>query len=156
MLYVAAGSNPGRSPLWAIKAGASGHISLKKGETSNASIAWSNTKACPPMASPLLYKDYLYILMQNSNILMCLDARTGKEVYKERLQGAKSFTSSPWASDGKLYCLDEDGRTFVVKAGPKFELLVKNAIKDMFWSTPALSRDALYLRGADRLYCIRQ
>ncbi len=156
MLYVAAGSNPGRSPLWVVKAGASGDVSLKPGETSNASIAWSNIKACPPMASPLLYKEYLYILMQNSNLLMCLDARTGKEVYKERLPGAKSFTASPWAHDGKLYCLDEDGKTFVVRAGPKFELLGKNEIKDMFWSTPALSQDALYLRGADRLYCIRR
>jgi outer membrane protein assembly factor BamB len=155
MLYVAAGSRPGRSPLWAIKAGASGDLSQKSGETSNTSIAWSSTKACPPMASPLLYQDHLYILMQNAGILMCLDAGTGKEVYKERLQGAKSFTSSPWAQDGKLYCLDEDGQTFVVEAGPTFKLVGKNEIKDMFWATPALSRDALYLRGADRLYCIR-
>ncbi len=77
-------------------------------------------------------------------------------LFCERLQGAQSFTSSPWAHDSKLYCLDEDGRTFVVRAGPKFELLGKNQINDMFWSTPALSHDALYLRGADRLYCIRQ
>jgi outer membrane protein assembly factor BamB len=156
MLYVPAGSKPGSSPLWAIKAGASGDISLKPGETSNARIAWSSTKACPPMASPLLYADNLYVLMQNTGILMCLDAGTGKEVYKERLKGAKSFTSSPWAHNGKIYCLDEDGRTYVVKAGPKFELLGKNAVKDMFWATPALSLDALYLSGADRLYCVRQ
>lgn len=156
MLYVAAGSRPGRSPLWAINAGASGDISLKPGELSNASIAWSSTKACPPMASPLLYQDNLYILMQNGGILMCLDARTGKEVYKERLKGAKSFTSSPWAQGGKLYCLDEDGQTFMVQAGPKFELVGKNQIKDMFWATPALAENALYLRGAERLFCIRQ
>lgn len=155
-LYVAAGSKAGSSPLWAVKAGASGDISLKRGQTSNAGIVWSNTKACPPMASPLLYKNHLYIVTQNSCILMCLDARTGKEIYKERLHGAKSFTSSPWVHDGKLYCLDEDGHTFVIEAGPEFKLLGKNEIKDMFWSTPALSRDALYLRGADRLYCIRQ
>jgi outer membrane protein assembly factor BamB len=155
MLYVAAGSRPGRSPLWAVRAGAADDISLKPGETSNASVAWSSTRACPPMASPLLYHDHLYVLMQNGGILVCLDARTGKEVYKERLQGAKSFTSSPWAHGAKLYCLDEDGQTFVVRAGPRFELLGKNEIKDMFWSTPALSGDALYLRGADRLYCIK-
>jgi outer membrane protein assembly factor BamB len=94
--------------------------------------------------------------MDKGGILMCLDASTGKEVYKERLKGARSFSSSPWAHGGKLYCLDEDGQTFVVEAGPKFELLGKNEIKDMFWSTPALSGDALYLRGADRLYCVRQ
>jgi outer membrane protein assembly factor BamB len=150
-LYLGAGSG---TPLWAIKAGASGDISLKAGETSNASIAWSNPTAGPPMASPLLYGDNLYILMQNG-ILICLDARTGQEIYKERLPGAKSFTSSPWAYGSKLYCLDEGGQTFVVQAGPKFELLGKNQINDMFWSTPALTRDALYLRGTDRLYCIR-
>jgi outer membrane protein assembly factor BamB len=156
MLYVAAGSKPGSSPLWAVKAGASGDISLRRGERSNAGIAWGSTRACPEMASPLLYKENLYILTQNSAILMCLDARSGREVYKERIRGARSFTASPWAHDGKLYCLDEDGQTFVVEAGPRFKLLGKNEIKDMFWSTPALARDALYLRGADRLYCVRQ
>jgi len=147
---------PAAHPCGAVRAGASGDISPRPGEPSNARIAWSSTKACPEMASPLLYKDHLYILMQNTVLLMCLDARTGREVYRERLKRAKSFTSSPWAHDGKLYCLDEDGQTFVVKAGPRFELLGKNVIKDLFWSTPALSEDGLYLRGADRLYCIRQ
>jgi hypothetical protein len=74
--------------------------------------------------------------MQNTGILLCLNAATGKEVYKERLKGARSFTASPWAHDGKLYCLDEDGQTFVVEAGSKFKLLGKNDIKYMFWSTP--------------------
>jgi outer membrane protein assembly factor BamB len=156
MLYVAAGSKPGSSRLWAVKAGASGDISLEPGETSNPGVVWSSTKACPPMASPLYYQDHLYVLMQNTTVLMCLDAGTGKEVYRERLRGARSFTSSPWVHEGKLFCLDEDGQTFVVQAGPKFELLGKNEIKDMFWSTPALAQNALYLRGADRLYCIRR
>jgi outer membrane protein assembly factor BamB len=155
-LFVGAGNPFGSSPLWAVKAGASGDISLKPGQTSNSSIVWSSTKAGPPMASPLLYKGYLYILMQTGGILACYDAGTGKEVYKERLKGAKGFTSSPWARDGKLYCLDENGQTFVIQAGPKFALLTKNDIKDMFWATPAVARDALYLRGADRLYCIKQ
>jgi outer membrane protein assembly factor BamB len=152
MLYVGAGSH---SPLWAVKAGASGDISLQAGDARNAGIAWSNFKAGPPMSSPLLYKDYLYVVMQNG-ILMCLDAESGKEIYRERLKGAHSFTASPWAQDGKLYCLDEDGRTFVIEAGPNFVVQGKNEIKDFFWSTPALSGDALYLRGANRLYCIKQ
>jgi outer membrane protein assembly factor BamB len=156
MLYVGSGNPFGGSPLWAIKAGAAGDISLKPGESANDHIAWSSTKAGPPLASPLLYKDHLYVLAQFGGFLACYDARTGKEVYKERLKGAKSFTSSPWAHDGKVYCLDEDGQTFVVRAGPRFELLGKNEIKDMFWATPAVARDALYLRGADNVYCIKQ
>jgi hypothetical protein len=158
MLYVGRGNAMGGpSPLWAVKAGASGDISLKQGETSNAGIAWYSTKAGPPMASPLLYEGHLYILSQNEPaFLSCYDAKTGKEVYKQRLDGATGFTSSPWALDGKVYCLDQDGQTFVVQAGPEFKLLGKNEIKDMFWSTPAIADGALYLRGRDQLYCVKQ
>jgi outer membrane protein assembly factor BamB len=156
MLYVGHGNPMGGSPLWAVKAGASGDISLKQGETANSSIVWSSNRAGPPMASPLLYKDHLYILAQNGGLLSCYDAKTGKETYKERLKGARGFTSSPWANDDKVYCLDQDGQTFVVQAGPLFKLLGKNSIQDMFWSSPAVARDAFYLRGADQLYCIRR
>ena len=152
MLYVGAGSH---SPLWAIRAGASGEISLEAGQATNPAIAWSNAKAGPPMSSPLLYQDWLYVLMQNG-ILICLEAASGKEIYRERLKGAHSFTASPWAQDGKLCCLDEGGQTFVIEAGPNFVVRGKNTIEDLFWSTPALSGDALYLRGANRLYCIRE
>jgi outer membrane protein assembly factor BamB len=156
LLFVGRGSPFGGSPLWAVKAGASGDISLKAGETSNEHIAWSSTKAGPPMASPLLYKDLLYIFPQYGGVLSCYDPKTGKEVYKQRLEGAKGFTSSPWAHNGRIYGLDQDGQTFVIQAGPEFKLLGKNEIKDMFWSTPAVARDALYLRGADHLYCVKQ
>jgi outer membrane protein assembly factor BamB len=156
MLYVGRGSPFSGSPLWAVKAGASGDISLKAGETSNAHIAWFSPKAGPPLASPLLYKDLLYILPQMGNVLTCYDAKTGKEIYKQRIEGADGFTSSPWAHGDKVYCLDQDGRTFVIQAGPEFKLLGKNEIKDMFWSTPAVAADALYLRGRDQLYCVKQ
>jgi outer membrane protein assembly factor BamB len=102
----------------------------------------------------MLYQDCLYILGQNS-ILTCYDAKTGEEIYKKRLSGARSFTSSPWAHDGKIYCLDQDGKTFVVRAGRDFELEGTNEIEDMFWATPAVASDALYLRGADHVYCIK-
>jgi outer membrane protein assembly factor BamB len=156
LLYVGRGNPFGRSPLWAVKAGASGDISLKAGEMSNAGIAWSNPKAGPAMASPLLYKDRLYVLPQWGNILACYDAKTGKEITKLRLDGAKGFTSSPWVQNGKVCCLDETGQGFVLQTDPELKVVTKNAIKDMFWSTPAVAADALYLRGADELYCVKQ
>jgi outer membrane protein assembly factor BamB len=155
MLYVGAGTLTSFGPLWAVKAGAAGDISLDQSESANGHIAWSSSNGGPPLASPLVYKDYLYALSQSS-ILACYEAKTGKEVYKERLTGGRSFTSSPWAHDGKVCCLDEDGKTFLVRAGPRFEVLGKNEIEDMFWASPAVARDALYLRGADYLYCIKQ
>jgi outer membrane protein assembly factor BamB len=156
MLYVGSGNPFGGSPLWAVKVGAKGDISLDANESTNNYVAWSNNKGGPPLSSPLLYEGHLYILAQQNALLTCYDAKTGNEVYKERVKGAKSFTSSPWAHAGKIYCLDESGQTFVIRAGPQFEQLGKNEIEDMFWATPAVARDALYLRGADNIYCIKQ
>jgi outer membrane protein assembly factor BamB len=138
-----------------VKAGASGDITLKEGETSNAGVAWRLPQAGPPMASPLLYDGLLYILDRQS-LLTCFDAKTGKQVYKERLPRAGGFTSSPWAYEGKVFCLADDGQTFVVQAGRKFKLLGKNPVGEMCWSSPAIAGGALFLRGVDHLYCIKQ
>src|SRR5437764_1243788 len=112
MTYFGAGGPLGSSPLFAVMAGATGDISLKNEETSNASIAWYRTRSGPSLASPLLCDGYLYVLEQRGGILACYNAKTGKPAYdKVRLQGAKGFTSSPWSYDGKVFCLDEDGQT---------------------------------------------
>ena len=88
--------------------------------------------------------------------MSCYDAKTGKEAYrKERLPLAKGFTSSPWAYDGKVFCLDEDGTTFVLNAGPEFKLLGKNKLDEMFWSSPALAGGMMFIRGTDHLYGIK-
>lgn len=72
----------------------------------------------------------------------------------ERLEGAKGFTSSPWAGDGKVFCLDETGLTVVLKAGPEFEVLATNKLDETFWSSVAVVGENLLLRGVDHLYCI--
>ena len=68
---------------------------------------------------------------------------------------ARGFTSSPWAYEGKVFCLDQGGQTYVVKAGPAFKLLGRNKLDEMCWSSPAVAGGALFLRGVDHLYCIR-
>src|SRR5262245_19925439 len=106
-------------PVFAIKPGASGDISLKDGATSNAHVAWHLPQAGPYNPSPIIYGDYYYTLFDRG-FLTCHDARTGKEIYgKRRLdEAAQAFTASPWASNGKLFALSEDGDTFVIQAGP--------------------------------------
>ena len=124
-------------PLWAVKAGALGDISLKGDEKSNADIAWFRPDAGPHFASAVVYDDLLYVFTPHSGELRCFDGKTGADVYQERLPGAGDFKSSPWVQDGKVCNVDENGVTFVVKAGREFKLLGKNDIGELCWSSPA-------------------
>jgi outer membrane protein assembly factor BamB len=148
--------NAANAGLLAVRAGATGDISLKKGDTSNDFIAWSQPKGAPEKASPLVYQGYVYVLKQSGGFVTCYDAKTGKQIYRERIPGAKSFWASPWAGDDKIYCLDDGGTTHVLKAGPEFKVLSKNALDDqMFWASPAVAGGAAFLRSVDHLYCIK-
>jgi outer membrane protein assembly factor BamB len=149
------GGGFGNRPLFAVKAGASGDLTLKEGEKSNDGVAWTLPQGGPPMASPLVVQGYVYILEEHGGTLTCLDAKTGKQAYRERLPGARGFTASPVAYQGKLFCTDEDGHTFVVQAGAEFKLLGENKLDEMCWSSPAVAGGALFLRTVDHLYCVR-
>lgn len=156
LLYVGSGGGMGgNGPLFAVKAGAKGDITPSGDSETSEGVAWTVERAGPPMASPLLYRGNLYVLDQRGGLLSCYDAKTGKQHYKQRITGAKGFTSSPWAGDGKVFCLDESGQTFVIEAGNELKLLATNKLDDMFWSSAAFAGDQMLLRGIDRLYCIK-
>jgi len=155
LLYITSGyvGDPHR-PVFAIKPGASGDISLKDDATSNEFIAWYQPIAGPYNPSPIVYGDYYYTLYDRG-FLACHDARTGKEVYdKQRFAPGATFTASPWAYNGKLFFLSEDGDTYVVEAGPEFRLLQTNALDEMCLASPAVSQGKLLIRTASKLYCI--
>lgn len=155
LLIISSGYEFGRPrPVFAVKAGAAGDISLKKDQTSNDFIVWYKEPAGAYHPTPLVLGDYLYVLY-STGFISCFEAKTGKPVYeRERLGG--SFTASPWAYAGKVFCLSEDGTTYVVKAGPQFELLGKNVLGEVALATPAVADGRLFLRTAAALYCIRQ
>lgn len=146
----------GGGGLFAVKAGASGDITPKKGETTSAGVAWSDSKTSTANASPLVYQGYLYILDQNGGTVTCIDTKTGKQAYRDRLRGARAFWASPWAYDGKIFCLDDGGTTHVLQAGPEFKVLGTNSIEDQFWATASLADGALLLRGVEGIYCIKK
>src|SRR5262249_29247844 len=114
--------------LCAVKAGAKGDITLKRGDESNEWVLWHKTSGGPNTASPLLHHGHLSILGQGN--LTCYEATSGKQAYRERLNGARGFTASPFAAGGKVYVTDEDGTTFVIQAGPKYELVSRNRLPD--------------------------
>ncbi len=158
LLYVSSGFIVDKSrPIYAIRPGASGDISLEPGQTNNASIAWCQPLAAPYNPSTLVYDGRLYVLYDRGE-LSAFDARTGAPVYaREKLPQGLHFTASPWACNGRVFCLNEDGLTFVVRAGDQFELLHTNKLADddMCMASPALAGDRLLIRTSVRLYCIR-
>ena len=156
LLYVASGYVGDQvRPVYAIKPGASGDISLAKGATSNDSIAWSLPQGGPYNPSPIVYGDYYYTLFDRG-FLTCHDAKTGKEIYtKVRLDPtASGFTASPWAYNGKLFAMSEDGTTYVIQAGPEFKVLGQNVLDEFTMASPAIDRDSLIIRTAGSLYRI--
>jgi outer membrane protein assembly factor BamB len=158
LLYVeaAGGMMGGRGLLAAVRAGATGDISLKAGETAGAFVAWSEPVTTRRLASPLLYAGCLYSLDQQGGIIRCCDAKTGKQHYRQRLAEVKGFTASPWASDGKVFCLDQDGVTVVLEASPQLKVVATNKLDEMFWSSAAVVGERLLVRGVDHLYCIER
>ncbi|MBM3846876.1 MAG: serine/threonine protein kinase [Verrucomicrobia bacterium] len=143
-------------PLYAIRPGASGDISLKPGESHNASIAWSNPTAGPYNPSPVYHDGRLYVLYDRG-LVSCFEAKTGRVIYdKERLPNGFAFTSSPWVAGGKLFCLNENGVCYVLSTGDKFEVLHTNTLgdDDMCMATPAMAGDRLFLRTAARIYAV--
>ena len=153
LILVASGRRP-EQPIYAIRAGARGDISLADGKTSSDAVAWSKLRAGPYMPTPLIYQGYVYTL-QNAGIMDCYELQTGKEVYKERIphQGS-GFSGSPVASDGQLFLPSEDGDVFVVRAGPKFELLGTNHMGELLMSTPAISGGLMFIRAEHDLFAV--
>lgn len=153
LLYINAGR--GR-PLFAIRPGAFGDISLSKDQTANEYIRWSQPRAGTYLPSSLAYEGGVYVLTE-TGILTRFDAKTGRQTYKTRIDpAATAFTTSPWAYNGKLFCLSEEGQTFVIAAGEKFALLHVNVLDDFTLASPALVGERLLIRTEHQLYSIRR
>ncbi len=162
LLYLAAGyvgdhESPNK-PVYALRPGGTGDLSLPDGDQQSRFIAWMQPNASSYNPSPLVYDGRLYVLW-DFGFLNCRDARTGAEIYdKQRLKtdGTAGFTSSPWAYRGRVFCLSEDGDTYVIKAGDPYRVERVNSLDEMCMATPAIAGDRLLIRTAAGLWCIRQ
>ncbi|MDX2034359.1 MAG: PQQ-binding-like beta-propeller repeat protein [Blastocatellia bacterium] len=155
LVFVTAGYPP-IQPIYAIKPTAAGDITLAEGKESNDHIAWSKKRGGTYMPTPIVYGDHLYTC-GNNGVLTCYDAKTGERIYQQRIAGqSNAFSASPIAADGKLYFAGEDGDVFVVKAGPKYELLATNPMGEVMMSTPAISEGMLIVRTIGHVYGIAE
>jgi outer membrane protein assembly factor BamB len=154
LIFVTAGYPPVQ-PIYAIKIGSKGDLTLPGGKESSDAIVWSKQRGGVYLPSPLVYGEHLYTI-NNNGVMTVYTAKTGERVYQQRVGEGGSFTASPIAAAGRLYISTEDGDVYVVKAGAQYELLAKNPIGEPILATPALAGDSLIVRGAKHLFAIVQ
>ena len=146
MVYLVAGF-PAKIAL-AIRLGGSGDL------TGTPNVPWKYTKGTAYVPSPILYGDYLY-LTTDRGILTCIDAKTGEVKYEGgRIPVPATFTASPVAFDDKILLTSEDGDTFIVKAGPKHEIIGTNSVGEPVYASPAIADGRIFIRGEKNIYCI--
>jgi outer membrane protein assembly factor BamB len=146
-LVVLASGYPEKIVL-AIKAGGSGDV------TGTPQLVWSYNKGTAYVPSPILYGEFLYLTTGNGSIT-CLDAKSGKMLYEgARVPKATTFTASLVAFEDMVLLTSEEGETYIIKAGPKHELLRTNALGEPVFASPAIADGKIYIRGDKNLYAI--
>jgi len=157
MIYVSSGYiGDDHKPVYAVRPGASGNITLRTAVRTNDFITWYQPKEGSYQPSPIVYGDYYYTLL-DQGFITCHNAKTGEEVYgKQRIETGATFTASPWAYNGKIFCLSEDANTYVIEAGAKYNLIGKNVIDELALSSPAIAQGRLLIRTVSNLYCIKK
>jgi outer membrane protein assembly factor BamB len=142
------------APLYAVRRGATGDITLEPDAESSQHIAWYKKRDGIYMQTPLVYGDLLYACRDNG-VLSCYEAQTGEMMYRERLgTGQTGFTASAVAGHDKVYLTSELGDVYVVRAGPQFELLATNSMAEICMATPAISDGSLFFRTKDHVIAI--
>ncbi|MFP6886557.1 MAG: PQQ-binding-like beta-propeller repeat protein [Opitutales bacterium] len=121
-------------------------------EKGGAGELWRMDRGTTDVTSPLLYEGLLYLCKENGTVL-CLDAKTGEQLYQERFHG-QTYRSSPVAANGRILFTARDGTFTVLRAGRNYEIMTKNKLDDQFTASPAIARDRFYLRGYKYLYAI--
>jgi outer membrane protein assembly factor BamB len=123
----------------------------RTGGLTGSHILWKNKRAGPFVPSPLAYRGYLYVA-GDRGIVTCLEAATGKQVWKERL--GEQYHASVVAGDGKVYFASKEGVVRVVQAGPEFKLLAENDMGEGIIASLAVSDGEIFIRGEKHLFCV--
>lgn len=141
------------SPIYAIQKNAKGDLTLAEKETTNEFVKWAKLRGGSYMGTMLLYGDYLYNARWNGR-LTCFNAKTGEEMYSEKVGGGNSYTASPVAADGIIYITENDGDVYSVKAGPEYIMQRRNTLDEVCMSTPAISENYLFFRTSGHLVAV--
>jgi len=121
------------------------------GNVTDTHIAWRDTQGVSYVPSPIAHGKYFFVVADRG-LTTCFEAKTGQRMWQEKL--GRHHSASAVAADGNLYFLDDDGRTFVLKANPKFEVIARNDLREECYASPAISRGRIFIRTLSNLYCI--
>jgi outer membrane protein assembly factor BamB len=132
----------------AIRPGGSGNI------TDNPNFKLWTFFPTPDVPSPLIVDDLVYLFRENS-VLICVDAKTGKKQYEERVAMSANNRASPLFADGNIYLACRNGTVVVVKAGPMFEKVWETSLDDSIVSSPVIANGQLYLRSNTALWAFK-
>ncbi len=135
-----------RAELWAVRLGGSGDVT-------STHVAWKAVRNVPLNPSPVLVGDRIYML-SGAGILTCLNARSGEEVWKDRLPG--TYTASPVLANGLLYCFGENGQSSVIRPGDRLEIVGENRLEEGAMACPAFVGNEIVLRTRTHLYCLAE
>ncbi len=164
LLYVTSGYvGDAVRPVFAIRPGAQGDITLQAGQASNDAVVWYQDRAGPYHPTPLVYGDYYFTLL-DQGFYTVHDAHTGEEQYYSEQQvlnqevrrrvavGAGGFTASPWAYNGKIFVLSEEGSAYAIDPADDFTVVGSNDLGEVAMSSPAIARGSLFIRTRSHLW----
>jgi len=143
-------------PIFVLRPGSRGDLTLPDGQTSSHSVVWSKRGRGPYMPTPVIYRGVAYVI-GNDGIFDAYDLATGREIYRERVpHHGSGFSASPVASDGRIILSSEDGDMFVVRAGGQFSIAATNPMDEPLMATPAIVDRTMYVRGEHHLFAIKR
>lgn len=143
LLFCASGR---QGPTLGVRPGGSGDVT-------DTHLAWRTARGGPHVPTPVLYRDRLYTV-NDTGIVTCLDAPSGKLLWQSRLRD--KFSASPLESEGVLYCPSESGKTYLLQTGDKLDVIAENDLGAPILASPAALGNSLYLRTVDELFCLRK
>lgn len=129
------------------------HMIAIKADGSSEKPVWEKKKGTPYVPMVLANGDYLFWITDKENVAVCVEAKTGREVWSERLGGSGQVYASPVMIGDKIYSVNEKGMVFVFKAGPKFDLISKSDLGEDVVASPSVANGKLYIRGEKHLFC---
>jgi outer membrane protein assembly factor BamB len=141
------------SPILAIKTSAAGDITLKPGVNDNEFVKWSIPRGGSYIHTMLLNGEHLYNVNWNGTVV-CIDAVTGREIWRGKLGKATSFIAAPVASDGKLYIVDEHGTVFIIRDGETFSQIAEIPLNDICLTAPSITDGMIFFRTQKYLIAV--